>query len=187
MPSHPPRTLQPPSTVILMSSTLLNSYEHLELRDSWLTSRSWALLEKPPIVQPRMDFPASYGTRRFIAVSTRALHWSLSWATSTQSILPHSIPLRSNIERVLYFPYCTIWTHSLLPTAEVQTEFQVIHFGLYSDIEEEFSSSFCVVPCHLLVSFHQCYELICRYVLGQCGQYLGTKSYSACTSEKDSP
>jgi hypothetical protein len=31
-------------------------------------SRSWALLEKSPIVQPLKKFPAFYGTRRFIAV-----------------------------------------------------------------------------------------------------------------------
>jgi hypothetical protein len=44
-------------------------------------SRSWALLEKPPIVQPLKNLPQFYGTRRFITVFTRALHWSSSWAT----------------------------------------------------------------------------------------------------------
>jgi hypothetical protein len=57
--------------------------------------RSWALLEKPPIVQPLKNFPTFYGTRRFITVFTRALHWSLSWARSTQSTPSHPIPLRS--------------------------------------------------------------------------------------------
>jgi hypothetical protein len=38
----------------------------------------WALLQKPPIVQLPKKFPAFYGTRRFITVFTRALHWSLS-------------------------------------------------------------------------------------------------------------
>jgi hypothetical protein len=42
----------------------------------------WALLEKLPIVQQLKNFPAFYGTRRFITAFTRALHWSLSWATS---------------------------------------------------------------------------------------------------------
>jgi hypothetical protein len=41
------------------------------------------------------NFPAFYGTRRFITVFTRALHWSLSWASSIQSTLPHLIPVRS--------------------------------------------------------------------------------------------
>jgi hypothetical protein len=36
--------------------------------------RSWALLEKPPIEQPLKNFPAFYGTWRFITVFTRALH-----------------------------------------------------------------------------------------------------------------
>jgi hypothetical protein len=35
--------------------------------------RSRALLEKPPIVQPLKNFPAFYGTRRFITVFTRAV------------------------------------------------------------------------------------------------------------------
>jgi hypothetical protein len=47
--------------------------------------RSWALLEKPPVVQPLKNFPTFYGTRRFITVFTRALHWSLSWARSIET------------------------------------------------------------------------------------------------------
>jgi hypothetical protein len=57
-------------------------------------SRSWALLEKLPIVQPIKNFPAFYGTRRFITVFTRFLHWSLSWVRSIQSIPSHPIALR---------------------------------------------------------------------------------------------
>jgi hypothetical protein len=48
----------------------------------FIHSWSWALLEKPPVVQLLKNFPAFYGTRRFITVFTRALHWSLSWARS---------------------------------------------------------------------------------------------------------
>jgi hypothetical protein len=58
-------------------------------------SWSWALLGKPPIMQPLENFPAFYGTRRFITVFTRALHWFLSWARSIQSIPSHPISLRS--------------------------------------------------------------------------------------------
>jgi hypothetical protein len=54
-------------------------------------SWSWALLEKPPIVQLLKNFLAFYGTRRFIAVLTRALHWSLSWVRSIQYTLFHRI------------------------------------------------------------------------------------------------
>jgi hypothetical protein len=60
------------------------------LTHSW----SWALLEKLPIVQPLKNFPAFYGTRRFITAFTRALHWSLSWARLIQPILSHPIALR---------------------------------------------------------------------------------------------
>jgi hypothetical protein len=57
-------------------------------------SWSWVLLEKLPIVQPLKNFPAIYGTRSFITVLTRALHWSLSWARSIQFIPSHPISLR---------------------------------------------------------------------------------------------
>jgi hypothetical protein len=72
-------------------------------------SRSWAFLEKPPHVQKLKNFPAFYGNRRFITVFTRALHWSLSWARSIQSIPYHTIPfyLRSILispTYVLVFP-----------------------------------------------------------------------------------
>jgi hypothetical protein len=49
-------------------------YKFSLLTHSW----SWVLLEKPPIVQLLKNFPAFYGTRRFITLFTRALHLSLS-------------------------------------------------------------------------------------------------------------
>jgi hypothetical protein len=60
-----------------------------------LTPCSWALLEKPPVVQLLKNFPIFYGTRRFITVFTRALRWSLSSPRSVQPIPPHPISLRS--------------------------------------------------------------------------------------------
>jgi hypothetical protein len=68
-------------------------YNKSSLTQSW----SWALLEKPPIVQLLKSFPEFYGTRRFITVFTRALHWSLPWAKSIQSIPPHPILSYINI------------------------------------------------------------------------------------------
>jgi hypothetical protein len=55
----------------------------------------WALLEEPPIVQLLKNFPAFYGTRRFITVLTEDLHWPLSSDRSTQSTPSHPISLRS--------------------------------------------------------------------------------------------
>jgi hypothetical protein len=57
-------------------------------------SWSWALLEKPPVVQLLKNLPAFYGTRRFMTVFTTAFHWSLHWARSIQSIPSHPISLR---------------------------------------------------------------------------------------------
>jgi hypothetical protein len=63
--------------------------------DTQLTPWSWVLLEKPPVAQLLKNFPTFYGTPRFIIVFTRALHWSLPWARSIQSIPPYPISLRS--------------------------------------------------------------------------------------------
>jgi hypothetical protein len=46
-------------------------------------------------VQLLKKLPALYGTRKFITVFTRALHWSLFWARSIQSIPSHPISRRS--------------------------------------------------------------------------------------------
>jgi hypothetical protein len=62
------------SNTIHPKSTRLRNSISISLTHSW----SWVLLEKPPTVQPLKKFPEFYGTRRFITVFTRALHWSLS-------------------------------------------------------------------------------------------------------------
>jgi hypothetical protein len=77
----------PPSSVILPSDAVKPSYS--------LTSRSCALLEEPPVVQSLKNSPKFYGTWKFITVFTRALHWSLSWARSIQSIPSHPIYLKT--------------------------------------------------------------------------------------------
>jgi hypothetical protein len=67
-------------------------------RQSIIThSWSWALFEKPPVVQLLKKFPAFYGTRRFITVFTRNLYWSLSWARSIQYMLSYPILLISTL------------------------------------------------------------------------------------------
>jgi hypothetical protein len=53
-----------------------------------------SLLEKPPFAQQLKNFPIFYGTRGFITMFTRALHWSLPWGRSIQSIPPYPISLR---------------------------------------------------------------------------------------------
>jgi hypothetical protein len=58
------------------------------LLTNWLTLWSWALLERPPVVQPLKNLPAFSGTRISITTFTRDLHFSLSWARPIQSITP---------------------------------------------------------------------------------------------------
>jgi hypothetical protein len=49
-----------------------------KVENNWLTPWSRALLEKPSVEQLLKNLPTFYGTRRFISVYTRALHWFLS-------------------------------------------------------------------------------------------------------------
>jgi hypothetical protein len=54
-----------------------------------LTPWSRVLLEKLTGLHPVKEFPAFYGTRRFITAFTSARHLSLSLDSSSQSIPPH--------------------------------------------------------------------------------------------------
>jgi hypothetical protein len=72
-----------------------------------LTPWNWALLEKPPVAQLLKNFPTSYETRGFITVYTRALHRSISSASSIQPILRHHISLSSIL--ILYRVGGTCW------------------------------------------------------------------------------
>jgi hypothetical protein len=69
-----------------LSFKVMSQFSLLDLSPSWGAASCAAKLK---------NFPEFYGTRRFITVFTRALHWSLSWARSIQSIPSHPISLRS--------------------------------------------------------------------------------------------
>jgi hypothetical protein len=52
----------------------------------WCQLSPWSrVLEKIIVTQLVRNFPAIYGTWRFIAMFKRARHWSLSWARCIQS------------------------------------------------------------------------------------------------------
>jgi hypothetical protein len=59
----------------------------MEQSPSWESNRFSATQEIPRI----------YGTRKFITAFTSARHLSLSWASSTQSMIPHSNSWRSSL------------------------------------------------------------------------------------------
>jgi hypothetical protein len=71
------------SEILLQPDLWIDSLTHL-----W----SRALLEKPPIVLLLKNFPALYGTRKFITIFTRSTD---SYSETAQSIPSHSISLRS--------------------------------------------------------------------------------------------
>jgi hypothetical protein len=75
------------STHVHITESLIFLITHslIELSPSWEAANCAATQELPEF----------YGTRRFIAVFTRAVHWSLFWARSNQSIPSHPISLRS--------------------------------------------------------------------------------------------
>jgi hypothetical protein len=64
-------------TYFCSSSEGLITYTQVKVAYCLFTTHSWswALLEKLPIVQLLKNFTAFCGTRRFITVFTRALHW----------------------------------------------------------------------------------------------------------------
>jgi hypothetical protein len=78
-------------TSILINAHIANGNIYHSFAHSW----SWALLEKPPIAQLLKNFPAIYVNRRFTAVFTGSLHWSLYSGRSIQSTPSHPISLRS--------------------------------------------------------------------------------------------
>jgi hypothetical protein len=78
--------------------THINKHEKNNINESWcklyLTPWGWSLLEKLLVVKLLKNFQTLYGARRFIIW---ALHWSISWERSIQSIPPHTISLRSSL------------------------------------------------------------------------------------------
>jgi hypothetical protein len=126
-------------------------------------SRSWALLEKLPVVELLENFPAFYGTRRFITASTWALHRSLSWARSIQSLPSHPTPLQNfTLSSIRY-----IYTHAILrsfwPMEIIQCSFH-IHIIAASNIIIR-----TIIPLFLLLwkYYHNCnswsYTYWCRH------------------------
>ena len=79
-----------------------------------LTPWSRVLLEKLTGFQLVKKFPAFYGTRVFITAFTSARHLSLSWASSIQSIPPHSTSWRSIL--ILSSHLCLGLPSGLLPS-----------------------------------------------------------------------
>jgi len=67
----------------------------VQLLTSLLNPYNRILLEKLTGSQLVKKFPAFYGTRRFITAFTRARHLFLYWASSTQSMPPHTTSWRS--------------------------------------------------------------------------------------------
>jgi hypothetical protein len=84
-----------------------------------LTPCSWPLLERPPAVQPLQNFLAYYGTRRFIAAFTRALH---QLVVSTLSHISPFHPILSLQDPSYYYPpihIIPVWCVSFKPCTKL--------------------------------------------------------------------
>jgi hypothetical protein len=113
-------------------------------------------------VQLAKNFPAIYGIQRFITMFTRALHWSLSWSRSIQSIPPHPISLRSILILSTYL--CLGSPNGLFPPGFPTN---IIHAFLFGPIRATY-------PAHLFNL-----ELIILIILGE--EYKLWSSSASCS------
>jgi hypothetical protein len=64
---------------------------------NWLSNTTERVLEKPSVALLLKNFPTFYGTRRFITVFTRALHWFLSRINPVHTITSYFTNIHINI------------------------------------------------------------------------------------------
>ena len=89
---------------------MLLTYIHTYLLTPW----NRVLLEKLTGSQLVKKFPAFYWSRRFTTAFTRARHLSLSWASSIQSMPPHTTSWRSVL--ILHSHLCLGLPSGLFPS-----------------------------------------------------------------------
>ena len=119
-------------------------------RRTYVLPWSRVLLEKLTGSQLVKEFPAFYGTRRFITAFTMPHHLSLSWARSIQSTPPHPTSLRSIL---ILSSYLLLG----LPSGLLPSSFPTI--TLYTPHP---SSIHATCPVHLILL-----DLITRTILGE--------------------
>jgi hypothetical protein len=117
-------------------------------------TQSWALPEKPSIVRPLKNFPAFYGTRRFNTVPTRALNWSLSWATLTQSTPSYSVSLRSIL--IISFHLRLGHSRGVFPSG---VPIEILYAFLFASIRATYPSNLILLDLIMLIVLEEEYKL----------------------------
>ena len=143
--------------------SLTHTYTHTHTHTQFVLLPPWSsvLLENLTGFQLVKKFPASYGTRMFIAAITRSRRLSLSWASSIQYIhvpphpnswrsiliLSSSTPGSSKWSLSLRFPYQTLYTPLLFPMHTTWTAHLILlNFITRKTWDEDYrslSSSLC--------------------------------------------
>jgi hypothetical protein len=112
--------------ILMLWGKIIFPSSALKMKATW----SWDLLEKLSIVQLLKNFPAFYGTWKFITMFTRALHWSLSIFLKYQYLPTRLYGVTTQNTK--------IWTFTVIKLSKsmhVEGQYQIVNFTSNTSIK----------------------------------------------------